>query len=556
MQSIAEYREIGTKISVLSSYLMHLNEPQKVDLAIRFIVDGAFEHSLESRSLIGQQSIAKLAAEYCEIDYVKVFRPSKIATGNTSETIEKLFLNISAAQKKRRVGELHLREIETRLIKLRDAKNSDQQKSLLTHFWSEMSPIEVKYFLRILDKSKLKIGLETDHIIDAIALAFDVDPNTVRQTHMLTGSMGRTAVMAMENTLNKATFQLYQPIPFMLASTFEKISNHELSHYIVEENLDGMRCQVHVGTEEIKLYSGELNEITPFFPEIVQRFADGVSLPESVLDGVLCVFRNATIQSSDALQKRLGLKSNLDRHQEEHPVIFIALDVLYFDGESFLNHKLVERRRKLEKICSTFDIRMVSQFNVESDSEVMLLRDRALLRGNDGLILKRRDSAYAFGQQNGDWLKVRESGGLLNLVIIYATAPNGVNGGTISEITLGINVANDSQFDQDFVPIGKVSVNETSEAFKRLSAALKPLVREKFGSTLSLEPRIVVEVEFEEIMENKRTKAGYILKIAAIRRICWDKKSQDCDTLEEIRQIVESKANRIRLPQEINPSFR
>jgi DNA ligase-1 len=76
-----------------------------------------------------------------------------------------------------------------------------------------------------------------------------------------------------------------------------------------------------------------------------------------------------------------------------------------------------------------------------------------------------------------------------------------------------------------------------------LNQELKKLVVEKFGPTLSLRPGIVVELEFDSIQVNKRTKAGYTLRFPRFRSIRWDLGPEGVDTLHDVERLAQKKSS-------------
>jgi DNA ligase-1 len=334
----------------------------------------------------------------------------------------------------------------------------------------------------------------------------------------------------------------------MLATPYESRMDADLSGYLAEEKFDGMRCQLHVDGSKVMLYSRDLNDISGAFPEISKLFAVK-SMPATVLDGEICVFFNDTIQPFQLLQKRMGVKKPTQKLLQTCPVIFIAYDVLYCGGRPLFQEPLHRRRLLLEQVCQDHELPVVRQFEVKSNEDVERLFTQAITHGNEGIILKQRDSVYEFGQRKKSWMKVKKPGGSLDTVILYANAGSGKRGGTYSDFTLGIRVELDSRFDQTFVPIGKAYGGYTDEELKKLNAAIKPLIRERFGPTLSLEPEIVVEIEFDEIQVNRRTKAGYTLRFPRFRAIRWDKGPADTDTLSEVERLYNEKQSRERQTQ-------
>ena len=132
---------------------------------------------------------------------------------------------------------------------------------------------------------------------------------------------------------------------------------------------------------------------------------------------------------------------------------------------------------------------------------------------------------------------------------MYAHAGSGKRGGTYSDFTLGISVREDERFEEEFIPIGKAYGGYTDNELKVLNEAIRKLTVERYGPTLALRPGIVVELEFDDIQINKRTKAGYTLRFPRFRAIRWDLSPGDADTLRDVERLVEEKLSRQPLDQ-------
>ena len=110
-QCISNTRGSNAKIKICAEYLSGLESDRDLELATQFLSEGAFSSVSGKRASVGHRTIATLAAEFCEIDYEKVFKPSKTASGSSSETIQRLFENIPEAQAKWKSENLTLQEI-------------------------------------------------------------------------------------------------------------------------------------------------------------------------------------------------------------------------------------------------------------------------------------------------------------------------------------------------------------------------------------------------------------------------------------------------------------
>jgi len=553
-QKINETRSTNAKIALCAEYFQSIDSDEDLNRAVQFLGEGAFSSISGKRASVGSRTYSTCAAEFCEIDYEKVFKPCKTALGSASEAIEKLMHNVNTARQKRTPGELSLKEIENSYHKLYNVSSRADKQNILSNVWRQMTPVEIKYFIRIMTQGSLRIGFETRSVVSAIAEAYEKSVDEVRYAHMITGSVGRTAVLCKNDDLDEATFKLFHPLSFMLASPIENRAVDSLDGYIAEEKFDGMRAQAHISGQQVELYSRDLNDITHSFPEIVQFFISK-DLPDLVLDGEICVYKDDEILPFQLLQKRMGRKKPSKEIMEKYPVLFISYDLLYHKDQPIFEHTLAERRSLLSSLSEEYTLPITNQFEVEDHDHVDKLFDRALAHGNEGLMLKKKDSTYEYGQRRKSWLKVKKPGGTLDTVLMYAHAGSGKRGGYYSDFTLGIRVKEDERYEEEFIPIGKAYGGYTDEEMKRLNKRIKDLTVEKYGPTLGLIPEIVVELEFDDIQINKRTKANYTLRLPRFKAIRWDLGADDTDTLKDVERMYQEKIDRERLKQNENPSF-
>lgn len=553
-QLILKTRSTNSKITICARYFRELKSDEDLKYSAQFLGEGAFSSISGKQATIGSRTYSTCAAEFCKIDYEKVFKPSKTALGSSSEAIEKLMHNIETARAKRTPAQLDLSQVKSIYEDIANVSSRADKQAILERAWKQMTPLEIKFFIRIMTRGSLRIGFESRSVVSAIARAFGKRVKDVRYAHMITGSIGRTAVLCKNNRLDEATLKLFHPLSFMLASPIESRPVGNLSDYIAEEKFDGIRCQMHISGERVELYSRDLNDITHSFPEIVDFFIER-NLPDLVLDGEVCVYKNDEILPFQLLQKRMGRKKPSKKVIEQYPVLFIAYDVLFYDSAPIFEKTLIERREILTTIAGQYDLPISNQFEITDKDSVEHLFERALAHGNEGLMLKKKESTYEYGQRRKSWLKVKKPAGTLDTVMMYAHAGSGKRGGYYSDFTLGIRVKEDERYEEEFIPIGKAYGGYTDEEMKELNKRIKDLTVEKYGPTLGLIPEIVIELEFDDIQVNKRTKANYTLRLPRFKAIRWDLGPDDTDTLKDVERMYEEKINRKRLKQDKNPSF-
>lgn len=554
-QRIAENRHMSAKTEICAGYLESISNEEDLNLAVRFLGEGAFPSLSGRRISIGSQTISTCAAHFCEISYEQVFKPSKAALGSVSETIEKLMHNIKDARSKRNPRYLSLAQVAGIFEELRRASSRADKQKILKRAWTQMTSVEIKYFIRLIRRSSLQTGLEDQHIVSAIAKAFDKDEEAVRYVHMITGSFGETAVLSKKDRLDEAIFKFFHPLPLMLPSPVHNQEIKCFKEYIAEEKLDGVRCQTHISNGVAKLYSNKFNEVTDLFPEVT-RFFLSRQLPDLVLDGVICVFRDDELLPSQLLKKHLGSTKPPQKLLEKYPVLFIAIDILFCDGQDFFHQPLTMRRQFLETISARYNLPVVNQFDVENKERLDFLLRRASNRGNDGLVLKDKNSAYEYGKRGKSWLKLENPAGTLDAVIMYAHTDSGRQNGSFSHFTLGICVKEDERYNEEFIPVGKISGTLISEEeMAWLSKRIEELAVEKYGPTLGLIPEIVVEAEFDDIQINKRTKANYTLRRPRLKTIRRGFPSRKVHTLKDVERMHRQKFEQNRLKQDEDPSF-
>jgi DNA ligase-1 len=216
--------------------------------------------------------------------------------------------------------------------------------------------------------------------------------------------------------------------PFMLAHPLED-TEIDLKDYAAEWKWDGIRVQlVRVsngdGIAETRLYSRSGDDISATFPELLD-----VLTIDAVVDGELLVRGSAQggteggAASFNALQQRLGRKTVSKKMLRESPAFVRLYDLLICEGEDLREHTWEERRARLEDLmerlpASHFDL---SQLVAARDfAHLAEIREGTREDAIEGLMLKRRDSAYIPGRKVGLWYKWKRDPLLIDCVLMYA----------------------------------------------------------------------------------------------------------------------------------------
>ena len=326
-----------------------------------------------------------------------------------------------------------------------------------------------------------------------------------------------------------------RPYPFFLASPLEEPVETLGSRddWIVEWKWDGIRAQLVRRGGHVHLWSRGEELITHRFPEIA---AAATRLPDgTVLDGEVLAFRDNRPLPFSALQQRIGRQKQVAQMVRAVPVVFMAYDMLESATDDIRAQPLDERRRLLESHVAAQAVLRTSEIvTAPTWTELATLRSKSRALGVEGLMLKRRTSAYGVGRRRGDWWKWKIDPYTIDAVLIYAQPGSGRRASLLTDYTFGV-------WDQgELVPIAKAYSGLSNEEIAELDKWIRRHTRERFGPVRHVEPVHVFELGFEGIAASPRHRSGIAVRFPRMLRWRTDKKPADADTLDQVRRILES----------------
>ncbi len=426
-----------------------------------------------------------------------------------------------------------LEDVQATFIRIYEQRTVKKKAEELRRLLDRLTPMEAKYVGKILT-GDLRIGLRAGLVEEGIARGFDVPFADVSWASMLTGDIGEVAVLARQGRLRTAQLHLMHPLQFMLASPEEDadaIMRRVGGVAWVEDKYDGIRGQLHKEGDRVVLYSRDLNDVTPAFPEIVEAAR---RLPHDVLlDGEVLAFRDGAVRPFFELQHRLGRKVVSSQLLAEVPVTFVAFDLLYLDGRSLLREPLRERRRLLEAINlpPPFMLAYLIQANTAEELDGIFTAARG--RNNEGLMVKDPESTYSPGRRGLGWLKLKKALATLDVVVTGVEWGHGKRKNVLSDYTFAVY---DEAADR-LVNIGKAYSGLTDAEIAQMTEYFKSITLKDYGRFRLVQPEVVLEVAFDAIMESGRHSSGYALRFPRIKQIRQDKTPRDIDTLANVARM-------------------
>ena len=443
-----------------------------------------------------------------------------------------------------------------------------QKGRLLQETLRRATAVEAKYIVKIIS-GDLRIGLRESLVEGAIAKAFNETPASVQRANMLLGDIRETLRRAAAHQLDRAQMRLFHPIGFMLASPAQDSAEAfaYFTHAAVEDKYDGIRAQAHIGGKDnprVRLFSRTFDEISPSFPELPPALR---AFPEpAILDGEILAWSSDTGQALpfSELQKRLGRKTVSDEMARAVPVVYMAFDILYANGELMIERPLQERREILEGVFSSVPVggfaveyamatenpqgqlvfepaiaagqgipRVIFAPAVTADSSAHLneIFAAARRRGNEGLMVKDLTSPYSPGRRGKSWLKLKKELGTLDVVVTAVEWGHGKRNQVLSDYTFAVRDGD------ELLNVGKAYSGLTDAEIAEMTQWFLDHTIADQGFRRTVEPRIVLEVAFNNMMRSNRHESGYALRFPRILRIRIDKAVDQIDTLDTVREI-------------------
>jgi DNA ligase-1 len=349
----------------------------------------------------------------------------------------------------------------------------------------------------------------------------------------------------------------------------------------LEDKYDGMRAQVHCGDTgqpgRVAIYSRNREDVTESFPELEEAFAR--VLPEQdgapgglIFDGEILGWdlEQARALPFAVLGQRIGRKRVSNEWRQQVPVIFMAFDLMYAGGELLLELALRERRNRLEAVVEKLVERVVSPVVVDErarDSQSVLFAgaesegverlmispsrlvesaediDRAYAdaraRANEGVMLKAAGSAYQPGRRGIAWVKLKRELATLDVVVTGAEFGHGRRAGILSDYTFAVRGA-----DGELLNVGKAYSGLTDTEIAEMSKWMMEHTLEDQGFFRTVEPLMVLEVAFNNIMRSGRHASGFALRFPRILRIRTDKPVSEIDTVERVEEVYQSQVDK------------
>ena len=421
------------------------------------------------------------------------------------------------------------------LEKFLEIEKQDEQirKNYIQECWKYMNQNERFVFNKLITGG-FRIGVSQKTMVNALAKTSDLSSSVI--AHRISGNWDPVTTPFQELLSESASSGDHsKPYPFYLSYAFEDELEKlgDPAEWQAEWKWDGIRGQLVKRNGELFVWSRGEELMTEKFPEyhlLKDLLPNGL-----VLDGEIIPSRNGQPLPFALLQTRIGRKNVTKKQLQEAPISFFAYDLLEYEGQDWRPRPLDERRAMLKSIVESISLAVITlspiiEFN--SWEELTAARLKARDNFSEGIMLKRKTSVYQVGRKRGDWWKWKVEPLTIDAVMIYAQKGHGRRSNLYSDYTFAVKDG------EKLLPFTKAYSGLTDKEMAQVDSFVKRNSLEKFGPVRTVKPELVFEIAFEGIAASSRHKSGVALRFPRILRWRKDKKPDEINTIDELKEIL------------------
>ncbi len=566
------YMENTTKRLELTQYLVDLFKitPPEIIAKVVYLLQGKLRPDHEGVEIgIAEKIAIRALAKSSGISVAKIDKAYK-ETGDFGQAASKILeQKTQTTFLSQDITVERVYDTLYKIAELKGARSQNMKMKYISSLLNDANPVEAGFIAKIIT-SNLRLGIADYTILDALSIAYTGSKEnrpSLEHAYNVCSDLGKVAQAVAKgglDSLKDFRVTIFSPIRPMLA---ERVKSPQEAHekmgpeFASEYKLDGERVQIHIQGEKIILYSRSLENITSYYPDIVENISKSLKSNDVILEAEIVAI-NADSEEFLPFQELMHRrrKYKIEKAVQEYPITVNFFDVLFLDGKSCLDVSYKERRKLLEKIVIEDSFAKVMPMTlVKIDSEVEDSLENAINSGCEGLMLKQLDSPYRAGARASNWLKLKreyrnELGDSLDLVVVGAFYGRGRRTGRYGALLLS---AYDPETDT-FPSICKVGTGFTDESLDqfyqilsdKISVKKDPRIESGLEADIWFDPEIVIEIVASEItlspihkvaMDKIRKGSGLALRFPKFTgKIRFEKTSENATNIDEIVTLYNS----------------
>ena len=558
--------EVTSKRLELTDILVGLIKeiPEDVISKAVYLIQGKLRPNFEGVELgIAEKLVMKAMSKSSGIPLKKIEEDYNKGgdLGQTAENILKRKIQTTFSSET-----ITLERVYETLLKIANLEGKGSQEMKMRYVSSilnDATPQEAKFILKIL-LGTLRLGIAENTVMDALAIAFTGEKENreiIENAYNVSSDLGKVAQVVSTGgieQIRKFQIQLFNPIRPMLADRIksgEDAVKKFQNDFAAEYKLDGERAQIHKQKDTIMIFSRSLENITSYYPDIVEKISKLIISDDIILEAEIVAMNTNSgdfLPFQELMHRRR--KYEIDEAVTKYPITVNFFDVLFSNGKNCMEMEYMERRKLLEKIIKEDDFaRLIPMSIINNEEQILEVLENSINSGCEGLMIKHLNSTYRAGIRGSNWLKLKREyqndlGDSLDLVVIGAFFGKGRRTGKYG--TLLLATYND---EEDIFPsICKVGTGFSDDSLDQLYQILSPKVTLKknpriisdMAADMWFEPELVIEIVASEITQSPihktasdkiKENTGLALRFPKFTgKIRTEKNAEDASTDEEV----------------------
>ena len=566
LAEVFEKMETTSKRLELTQFLVELfrNTPTEIIAKIVYLIQGKLRPDYEGVELGVAEKLAIRAISKSSGMPIKKIEEGYKEEGDLGHTASKIL-----TQKTQTTFVVEVITVERvyetlyKIAKLEGTRSQDMKIKYISSLLNDASPLESRFILKIL-LGTLRLGIAENTVMDALSIAYTESKDNrkfLESAYNVSSDLGKVSeVIAKKGIDGIKEFQVtvFNPIRPMLA---ERVKSEQEAveklgeEFAAEYKLDGERVQIHLDGEKVILFSRSLENITNYYPDIVEKIPKIIKSKNAILEAEAVAINEDSgefLPFQELMHRRRKYK--IEKAVSEYPITINFFDILYNDDKSCLDLGYSDRRKILEKVVVEDNFaKYVPMTIVKNENEIEDFLENSINAGCEGLMLKVLDAQYRAGARGSSWLKLKreyqnELGDSLDLVVIGGFFGKGRRTGSYG--TLLLATYNDD--DDTFPSICKVGTGFTDENLDQFYQLLSNKVILKKNSRVNsemeadvwFEPELIIEIVASEItlspihktaFNSIRKNSGLALRFPKYTgKIRYEKTPEDASTDQEV----------------------
>ncbi|KZX14427.1 ATP-dependent DNA ligase [Methanobrevibacter curvatus] len=458
-------------------------------------------------------------------------------TGDIGLACEKLYKNKTQQTFFSKVLTINFVFESIRKLSTISGSNSQSKKiSIILELLSSASPAEAKYISKLLQEH-LRLGIADGTVRDAISQAFTINKDVIDRAYMLSNDLslvGQVSKEKGEAGLLELNLVPGRPVKPMLAKLAEGIESSvgEMGEAICEIKYDGIRIQIHKHGDEISFFTRRLENVTNAVPEMIEVVKNGFPDEDFIIEGEMIATREGKPISFQNILQRVRRKYDIDKAIESVPLSLYLFDLLYYKIP-ILYEPLSFRRKKLEEIINLENEKINLSDKVDVTLEnIYLAKDlfnKSIANNHEGIMIKDPKEPYIPGLRGKKMQKFKAEPETLDVVVVGGTYGLGKRSNFIGSYLLAIK-----DEDDNLKTIAHAGTGLSEDQLEQLTQLMEKYKIKDVGTKIYVEPKIILEIAYSEIVKSPEYETGYSLRFPVIKRIREDKGIADIDTVERL----------------------